>query len=315
MRIREQSFRMAVIVTALAAMWPTFAAFQPQFYRQVRTLRCNRLKYFANIRHPFSLKIENSFLVLQRILPQFQRLRVLLFPNKKPERRILTVANKTQYHGGLIYYGTPSSALAKCSCIIADTLEEYGHSVDQFSARSGDVIALACDQYRLVLRMGDQPTTLDNARAGSQRVEISLQPIFPSYCDSELSEMLMAIMLYRLVPVLGAEHVEWMDSKATLTRSQFLGVFAKIRPMRAQPQTSGQARFASIEETAVELDLHCVEMQKTRRRPPAPVTKPASYQRLTSWAEGLMRGKEHNLVSLAPPLVACTALLLSSGVV
>ena len=158
------------------------------------------------------------------------------------------MAHTTQFYGGIIYFGTPSSALAKCSCIIADTLEEYGHSVDQFSARADDAIALASDQYRLVLRMAEPPKAPEcaKARPGLQRVEISLQPIFPNHCDSELSEMLMAIMLYRLVTALGAEYVEWMDKSATLTRAQFLGVFAKISPLHPQHKLTARDRFAPI---------------------------------------------------------------------
>jgi len=238
-----------------------------------------------------------------------------LFPYKQPERRILTVAQKTQFYGGLIYFGIPSGALAKCSCIIADTLEEYGHSVDQFSARASDVIALTCDHYRLVLRMGDQPDAPEEPQIqpSLQRVKITLQPNFPTHCDTELSEMLMAIIMYRLVPVLAAEHVEWMDPSATLTRSQFLSAFDNVNSMQPQPLTLAQPRFAPIEETAAELERHCSKMQALAFQSPAPVSKLASYQRLTAWAGGLMRGSEHRLVSLIPPLTACAALLKSSG--
>ena len=225
------------------------------------------------------------------------------------------MAHKTQFYGGLVYYGIPSSALAKCSCIIADTLEEYGHSVDQFSARASDVIALACDQYRLVLRMGDQPEASGNAttKPGLQRVEISMQPVFPTHCDSELSEMLMAVILYRLVPVLAAEHVEWMDPSATLTRSQFLGVFANIRSMQPQPLPSARDRFAPIEETAAELELHCSQMQSASQHSPASAARPASYQRFTAWAGGLMRNSEPRYISLVTPMTTCAALVANSG--
>ena len=225
------------------------------------------------------------------------------------------MAQKTQFYGGLVYYGIPSSALAKCSCIIADTLEEYGHSVDQFSARASDVIALACDQYRLVLRMGDQPDAPEKSKAqpGLQRVEITLQPNFPIHCDTELSEMLMAIIMYRLVPVLAAEHVEWMDPSATLTRSQFLSVFENVSSMQPQSQSNARDRFAPIEETAAELELHCSKMQASARHSPAPAAQLASYQRFTAWAGGLMRNSEHHYVSLVPPLTACTAFVMNSG--
>ncbi len=227
------------------------------------------------------------------------------------------MAYTIKFHGGLFYYGTPSSALAKCSCIIADMLEEYGHSVDQFSARANDAIALASDQYRLVLRMAEKPKIPEGAKArpGLQKVEISLQPIFPNYCDKELSEMLMAIMLYRLVIALGAEYVEWMDTSSTLTRKQFLGVFAKIRPLHPQPKITGSDRFAPIEETAVELELHCAAMQKSPYHPATQVAKPVPYQRFAAWAGSLMRSHELRLVSPIPPLTAFALLLHSSGVI
>ena len=225
------------------------------------------------------------------------------------------MATRTKYYGGLIYYGIPSSALAKCSCIIADTLEEYGHTVDQFSARSGDVIALACENYRLTLQMGDQPDAQQNgsAKLGTQRVEISMQPNFPSHCDSELSEMLIAIILYRLVPVLAAEHVEWMDPSATLTRSQFLSVFANVKSMQPQQQSVARDRFAPIDETAAVLELHCSQMQASSGQMPVPVTRPASYQRFTAWAGGLMRNSEPRYVNLVSPMAICTALVANSG--
>lgn len=229
------------------------------------------------------------------------------------------MAQRTQFYGGLIYYGIPSSALAKCSCIIADTLEEYGHSVDQFSARSSDVIALACDQYRLTLRMGDQPEASDGKRRnpGRQRVEISMQPNFPKHCDTELSEMLMAVFLYRLVPELAAEHVEWMDPSATLTREQFLSVFTNIESLQPEPQTNTQTftqdRFAPIEETAAELEIHYTEILPSPRLLPAPISKIAPYQRFTAWAGGLMRNNEHHIVSLVPPLTVCAAVVKNSG--
>jgi len=226
------------------------------------------------------------------------------------------VAHTSKFYGGLIYYGTPSSALAKCSCILADTLEEYGHTVDQFSARDSDVIALACDQYRLVLRMGEQPPTVSGHRVqpGPQRVEISLSPNFPAHCDSQLSEMLMAIMLYRLLIAMGAEQVEWMAPNVTLTRSQFLGVFADVRPHQQQQITTND-RFAPIEETVEELDLHCAAIQVSPQHLRKPQAETAPYQGIAAWAGGLMRSNEGRFVARVPPLAACAVFLQRSGLI
>jgi len=226
------------------------------------------------------------------------------------------VAHTSNFHGGLIYYGTPGSALAKCSCILADTLEEYGHTVDQFSARDSDVIALACDQYHLVLRMGEPPRATDGDRVqpGLQRVEIALSPNLSAPCDSELSEMMMAIMLYRLVTALGAEQIEWMDPNVTITRSQFLGVFADIRPLQQQ-QVLASDRFAPIEETVAELDLHCAAIQVSPKHLPKPRAKTPPYRGLAAWAGGLMRSNEARFATRVPPLAACVVLLQSSGLI
>ncbi len=298
-------------------MWPLFASVRPQFYRQNRNTPVKHLKKYNILTNCSLPGFGNNLLVFSTNLPHFQLFQVLLFPKKQPERRILTVASTTKFHGGLFYYGTPSSALAKCSCIIADMLEEYGHSVDQFSARADDAIALASDQYRLVLRMAEKPKVPNGAklRPNLQKVEISLQPNFPSYCDKELSEMLMAVMLYRLVNELGAEYIEWMDTSVTLTRKQFLGVFAKIRPLHPQPKISGSDRFAPIEETAIELELHCAQIQKSPYHPAVQVTKPVPYQRLATWAGSLMRSHELRVVSPIPPLTTFALLLHSSGVI
>jgi len=162
--------------------------------------------------------------------------------------------------------------------------------------------------------MADQPPAprVDRVRPGLQRIEISLQPNFPNHCDVELSEMLMAIILYRLVNVLGAEQIEWMDPSATLTRKQFLGVFSKIRTMQAPQQVSAVERFAPIEETAEELDQHCAAMQGF---PVVRMVKPVPYQRFTAWAGDLMRSTDLRFVTRVPPLTACAVLLQSSGVV
>ena len=228
------------------------------------------------------------------------------------------MGNIADFHGGLIFYGTPGGALAKCSCIIADTLEEYGHSVDHFSAMAGDVISLACDQYRLVVRMSDlsmDPQT-ETHQPELQRVVLSLKPNFPRYCDQELSEMLMAILLYRLVPALDADEIEWMDPDATLTKEQFIGAFSHIRPTHdALPDTEVHSRFAPVDETLPSLELQCAAIQPDPAREEKQISRFAPHSRFATWASSLIHSSEMRFAARVPPLAACAVFFQSSGVV
>lgn len=81
----------------------------------------------------------------------------------------------------------------------------------------------------------------------SALLELSLSPVFPGYCDQEISELLLAEMLRRLLPAVDATSVEWLDTEIALTCEQFLGVFA---PGNGQPEHTHLPVSATAEASA-----------------------------------------------------------------
>ncbi|APG47317.1 hypothetical protein [Phaeobacter porticola] len=139
-----------------------------------------------------------------------------------------------QYKGKLGFEARHPDALSIGSTAVVDTLEEYGHVVRQFQARSPNLIQLDCDHYRIELRYRRHPIKPTQAsEMGSGAIEtrlrsslgVSLVPIYPDHCDAELSELLLAVILQRLVEDLEVATVDWLDAPMTLTRAAFLGAF------------------------------------------------------------------------------------------
>lgn len=118
--------------------------------------------------------------------------------------------------------------LSLASTTVIRTLEEYGHNVEQFHARTGHRVELECDTFHLDLRHRRSPTPLrqmDGEPCKSQ-LEILVTPHFPDHLDEEIIELLLAMMLHNLICEMEtATTVAWVHSGAELDCATFMSAF------------------------------------------------------------------------------------------
>ncbi|TNJ40889.1 hypothetical protein [Phaeobacter sp. B1627] len=134
----------------------------------------------------------------------------------------------TSFRGKLGFADRSETTLSTASTIVVNTLQEYGHEVDQFQARRAHRISLDCDQYTVGICHRRSPTPMRqlDGEACRSSLAVTLTPRYPDHTDEELSEMLMARVLYDLLGELDATTVEWLDTGVVLDRAAFLAVFA-----------------------------------------------------------------------------------------
>lgn len=186
------------------------------------------------------------------------------------------MAENVQYRGRLGLESRESGTLSAAVSAVVDTLEEFGHPADKIEARAENAARLQCDHYLVTVRLRRVPLRRSSKLTSSMMqhaalLELSLSPVYPEYCDQEISELLLAEMLRRLLPAVEATSVEWLDTDVALTCEQFLGVFepqhgdagqiasrAGTEPRAHDLQRPrGRACFTPVEETAQELEAYC----------------------------------------------------------
>ena len=179
-----------------------------------------------------------------------------------------------QYKGKLGFETRRPDALSTGSAAAVDTLEEYGHSVRHFQSRSPNLIVLECDHYRIDLRYRRHPIKQTEVQDADNRAHetplrsslgVTFVPLYPDHGDEELSEMLLAVTLERLVEELEATTVHWLDVPFAMSADTFLGAFEgdedaaldtmvgqQAAPIAAALTAKEQARpqMAEAEETA-----------------------------------------------------------------
>ncbi|AHD09282.1 hypothetical protein [Phaeobacter gallaeciensis] len=164
-----------------------------------------------------------------------------------------------QYKGKLGFEIRDPDALSSGSTAVVDTLEEYGHSVRQFQSRNPNLIRLDCDHYRVELRYRRHPIKPTQASAvGTDSTEtplrsslgVTLTPNHPDHCDTELSEMLLAMILRRLAEDLDVATVDWLHVPFTLTRDAFLGVFEDAET-QVEPHAEAVGDHATLDISPV----------------------------------------------------------------
>ncbi len=64
------------------------------------------------------------------------------------------------FRGRLGFERRDETALTTASTIVVQTLEDYGHEVDQFQARQTHRISLECDHYLIDLRHRRSPAPM-----------------------------------------------------------------------------------------------------------------------------------------------------------
>lgn len=193
------------------------------------------------------------------------------------------MAENMQYTGRLGLESRDTGTLSAAVSAVVDTLEDFGHPAETIAARAENTARLQCDHYHVTVRLRRVPLRRSSKLTSSimqpsALLELSLSPVFPGYCDQEISELLLAEMLRRLLPAVDATSVEWLDTEIALTCEQFLGVFAPGNgqpehthlPVSATAEASanlyqqagsakprGHDRFTPVEQTAPQLEAHC----------------------------------------------------------
>lgn len=161
------------------------------------------------------------------------------------------VIDSGRYHGGLVFFGYDDSTLDRFARIVSASLEDYGHPVERQSflnthkaritashyAVTLDLVNVSTDQEQRSRRSdvasGLNPTSLSNPEP-LYRLRIDLCPADSASDDTDISELLMVVMLYRMVDVCEATGVEWLDPDTMLTLGQFLAAFTNAGPTRVR---------------------------------------------------------------------------------
>ncbi len=178
-------------------------------------------------------------------------------------------ANRS-YHGGLQFNGKPNGALDRSCHIVATTLQDYGHLVERKTLISPHEASIVTSQYLIRLTLdsdkeapSDRHERLDRA-AGLKtisrkvvtrprnRLAITISPVSDLLDDSELSELMMVVILYRMVDICSTQRVEWLSPNTVLTVEQFMSAFDSIAPRK--PRERKQV-FEAITGPFAGLDL------------------------------------------------------------
>ncbi|MCG7628417.1 hypothetical protein MHM88_11425 [Epibacterium sp. MM17-32] len=134
----------------------------------------------------------------------------------------------TAFRGKLGFSERDETALSTACTLVVQTLEEFGHEVDQFHAKRAHRVTLECDHYIVDLRHRRSPAPMRQSDGVACRcqLDVTFTPRFPERTDAELTEMLLARSLQALLSQLDASSVEWLDTAVILDRDAFLSAFA-----------------------------------------------------------------------------------------
>ncbi|WP_368040314.1 hypothetical protein [Ruegeria atlantica] len=157
---------------------------------------------------------------------------------------------KHSYHGGLQFNGKTEDAIERFSDIVDKTLADYGHLVERKSLLNSTEASIVSSQYlvRLTLdtKMAETEDRFErlNRAAGlktiqkpvvtmpKNRLTITVTPVSPLLDDSEVSELMLVVILYRMVDVCATQRVEWLSPNTVLTIEQFMSAFDTLAPSK-----------------------------------------------------------------------------------
>lgn len=173
-----------------------------------------------------------------------------------------------RYHGGLVFVGGQEGVLDRLGRIVTATLEDYGHPVERQSVLDAAHIRVVTSRYMVKLELQDMRGARDmqsdvvvglNAQRRTRmdqqarRLVVELHPVAAGQEDTEVSELMLVVMLYRMVDAVAVSQIEWLSPDTILTVEQFLGAFTNVSPRRvrgAQEVLPPQADpFAPVDET------------------------------------------------------------------
>ena len=160
------------------------------------------------------------------------------------------MSRKHSYHGGLQFDGETKGAIERFGNIVAATLEDYGHLIERKSLLSGTEASIVSSQYLVRLTLDTELNGVDDRfdrldrTAGlktiprppvtrpKNRLVISVSPVSALLDDSEISELMLVVILYRMVDICSTQRVEWLSPNAVLTIEQFMSAFDTLMPSK-----------------------------------------------------------------------------------
>ncbi|WP_348540242.1 hypothetical protein [Ruegeria sp. R14_0] len=189
---------------------------------------------------------------------------------------------KHSYHGGLQFSGKTEDAIERFSDIVAKTLEDYGHLIERKTLLNTTEASIVSSQYLIRLTLDTRVVDTENRyerlnrTAGlktiqkpvvtlpKNRLTITVTPVSPLLDDSEVSELMLVVILYRMVDVCATQRVEWLSPNTVLTVEQFMSAFDTLTPSkprnRKQIFEAVTGPFAGLDVTDTE-DLDEPEKQ------------------------------------------------------
>ncbi|MES0823987.1 hypothetical protein [Ruegeria sp. SCP11] len=160
------------------------------------------------------------------------------------------MAPKHSYHGGLQFNGGTDNAIERFGAIVAATLEDYGHLVERKSILSESEASIVSSQYLVRLTLDtqladsedrfermDRAAGLKTSRRPivtlpNNRLSITISPVSALLDDTEISELMLVVMLYRMVDICATQRVEWLSPNTVLTIEQFMSAFDTLTPSK-----------------------------------------------------------------------------------
>jgi len=212
-----------------------------------------------------------------------------------------------RYHGALVVRGHQDDMLDRFSRIAAATLEDYGHPVERNSMFSPRTARITASHYVVKLNLAQGVTMGEHGPAGALidaighigghhhadkhwRLQIEMYAADPARDDSDISELLLVVMLYRMCGEYDTRMVEWLDALTILTPEQFLEAFGNISPSLVKSRLTDSdiddPRFAPVDESA-----------RYAGKPPdeaAPIGHALSFRAFPELAEPESEGPEYN---------------------
>lgn len=158
-----------------------------------------------------------------------------------------------RYHGGLIVADHDDGMLDRIARLVASTLEDYGHPVERQSLMNTQNARICASHYLIKLSFSPLICAFDRDRRSERldavcginpgrqrfvrdnwRLQISMLAADPTRDDSELSEMLMAVMMYRMLDQIEVQMIEWLSPETVVSPDSFLAAFANVPPSLPQ---------------------------------------------------------------------------------
>ncbi|WP_170605187.1 hypothetical protein [Ruegeria arenilitoris] len=177
---------------------------------------------------------------------------------------------KRSYHGGLQFNGKPDGALERFGHIAATTLQDYGHLIERkklLSPQEASIVTsqylvrltlevkeeVACDRYETLDRtVGLKTISRKSTTLPPNRLTITICPVSDLMDDSEISELMLVVILYRMVDICSTLRIEWLSPNTVLTVEQFMSAFDSIAPRKPRDRKKA---FDAISGQFTGLDL------------------------------------------------------------